>query len=248
MNNTKRFDGKGELYAKSRPSYAAALFAHMKDVLRIPAGSAFADIGSGTGIFSKQLLESDYRVYGVEPNADMRKKAEEKLAGYAGFTSVEGVAADTRLPDGSVDHVTAAQAYHWFDPLAFREECRRILKPGGMVFIVYNFRDESAQYHKDLAELRRRYSPNFRGFYEGMNNEKCRAFFDGECGVFRADNSVTYDHQSYIARLLSSSYSLSESDIRYAAYLEDAERLFERYSNDGTLVVPTATVAYYGTV
>ena len=74
MNNTTRFDGKGEIYAKARPSYATELFDYIKNTLKIPQGSVFADIGSGTGIFTEQLLDCVYRVYAVEPNADMRKK------------------------------------------------------------------------------------------------------------------------------------------------------------------------------
>ena len=131
MNNTTKFDGKGEIYAKARPGYAAGLFDYIKDTLQIPERSVFADIGSGTGIFSEHLLNSGYRVYGVEPNADMRKKAEEKLSRYKAFISVEGTGSNTTMPDQSVDCITTAQAFHWFDAEAFKKECRRIGKPHG---------------------------------------------------------------------------------------------------------------------
>ena len=140
MNYTKRFDGKGEIYAKARPKYAPGLFDYLKSTLKIPAGSVFADIGSGTGIFTGQLLDCGYRVYAVEPSEDMRKKAEEKLSHNKDFISVDGNDADMKLPRGSVDHITAAQAFHWFDAEAFRAECRRVLKPGGKVIIIYNSR------------------------------------------------------------------------------------------------------------
>ena len=71
MTHTNRFDGKGEIYAKARPKYATELFEYLKNVLNIPAGSVFADIGSGTGIFTEQLLGCGYKVYAVEPNDDM---------------------------------------------------------------------------------------------------------------------------------------------------------------------------------
>ena len=51
MTHTNRFDGKSEIYAKARPKYAAELFEYLKNVLNIPAGRVFADIGSETGIF-----------------------------------------------------------------------------------------------------------------------------------------------------------------------------------------------------
>ncbi len=246
MNHTRRFDGKGDLYAKARPKYADALFDHIKNTLHIPAGSVFADIGSGTGIFTEQLLACGYRVYAVEPNADMQQKAEERLSGNAAFVSVNGTERETHLPDNSVDFVTAAQAFHWFDAVAFRTECQRILKPGGKIMLVYNSRDEEAECVKALAALRRKYAPDFHGFSNVISDQACRAFFGGGCSLFRADNSQSYNRQGYIDRVLSSSYSLRENDPGYTAYLEDINRLFDRFSVSGFITVPIDTVAYIG--
>ncbi len=248
MNYTKRFDGKGEIYAKARPKYAPGLFDYLKNTLRIPEGSVFADIGSGTGIFSGQLLDCGYRVFAVEPSGDMRQKAEEKLSSDGNFISVNGSDCQTGLPDRSVDFITAAQAFHWFDPEAFRGECRQILKPGGKVMIVYNFREESAACTKALAELRHKYNPEFHGFSNGISDEKCIAFFEGECDVFRADNTQTYDRQGYVNRALSSSYSLREDDDRYPEYLREIDRIFDMFSADGHIAIPTVTVATIGTI
>lgn len=248
MDNTTRFDGKGEIYAKARPNYAAELFDYFKNTLLISKGSVFADIGAGTGIFSKQLLNAGYRVYAVEPNADMRKRAEEKLSDYKDFTSVDGTDSSTTLLEQSVDCITTAQAFHWFDVIAFKKECQRILRPNGKVIIVYNSRDESIECNKALAGLHRKYCPDFQGFSKGMNDEKCRAFFEGRCGVFRTDNSQTYDRQSYVDRVLSSSYSLREGDAQYAEYLADINRLFDTFSVNGLLTVPILTVAYIGAI
>ena len=171
MNNTKRFDGKGELYAKARPKYAKELFDYMKNVLNIGDDSVFADIGSGTGIFTEQLLEQGYRVYAVEPNADMRKKAEEKLSACSKFNSVNGNDSSTGLPDCSIDYITAAQAFHRFDASAFKKECNRILKPKGRIIIVYNSRDTETECTKALEKLRREYNPEFHGFSNGISDE-----------------------------------------------------------------------------
>lgn len=244
MDYTSRFDGKGEIYAKARPKYAAALFAYFKNALRIPAGSVFADVGSGTGIFTEQLLHCGYRVFAVEPNADMRKQAEEKLSHNENFISVSGSDADMKLPSHSVDYITAAQAFHWFDAEAFRRECRRVLKPGGRVILVYNSRDENAACTRALAALRQSFTPEFHGFSNGISDEACRAFFAESCAVFRADNTQVYDRQGYLNRVLSSSYSLKESDVRYAEYLNEINGIFDRFSADGRITVPTETVAY----
>ena len=248
MDYTNRFDGKGEIYAKARPKYAAALFDYFKNEMNIPAGSVFADVGSGTGIFTKQLIDCGYRVFAVEPNGDMRRKAEEKLNGNDNFTSVTGSEGNMNLPENSVDYVCAAQAFHWFDPEAFKKECTRVLKPGGKVIIVYNSRIESAECNKAIAELRYKYNSEFHGFSNGMNDEKCLSFFSKNGVVFRADNTLTYDRLSYVNRVLSSSYSLKEDDEKYGEYLKEINAIFDRFSKDGFISVPNETVAYIGEV
>ena len=248
MNNTAKSDRISELYAKARPNYAARLFDYIKNILLIGDGSVIADIGSGTGIFSEQLLNNGYRVYAVEPNEDMRKKAEEKLSGHKGFTSVCGSDGQTNLPERSVNCITVAQAFHWFDENAFKKECQRILIPGGKVILVYNTRDESAECNKALADLHHKYCPHFQGFSKGMNDEKCRAFFDGKCEVFRADNNQTYNRQGYINRVLSSSYSLREGDAGYKEYLAAINKLFDYFAANELLTVPMYTIAYIGTI
>lgn len=246
MDHTTRFNGRGDVYARSRPKYAEGLFDYMQRTLGIAAGSTFADVGSGTGIFAGQLLRRGYKVFGVEPNGDMRRCAEEALAGYEGFASVNGTAEHTGLPDRSADHLTAAQAFHWFEPEAFRRECRRVVKPGGYVLLVYNSRGETAPCTRALAELQRRFSPDFRGFSNGMSAEKCAAFFGGACTVYRAGNTQRYDRQSYIDRVLSSSHSPRAGDAGYEAYLSEVCAIFDAFSADGLLTVPADTVAYIG--
>ena len=140
------------------------------------------------------------------------------------------------------------RAFHWFDAIAFKQECQRILRPNGKVIIVYNTRDESAECNKALAGLHRKYCPEFQGFSKGMNDEKCRAFFEGRCTVFRSDNSQTYNRQRYINRVLSSSYSLCGGDAQYAEYLAGINRLFDVFSVNGLLTVPMLTAAYIGTI
>lgn len=246
MNHTNRFDGKGDIYAKARPKYANELFIYLKNTMQIGTDRVFADIGSGTGIFTEQLLNCGYTVYAVEPNADMRRKAEEKMSNCNRFHSIHGTAGNTTLEDSSIDCITAAQAFHWFDAAAFQTECRRILKPGGKILLVYNSRDIQAECTKALAELRQEYNPDFHGFSNGINSGICCSFFNHKCTVLQWDNSLTYDRQGYIDRLLSSSYSLREDHPRYAEYLESIHRLFERFAVDGKITIPVNTVAYIG--
>lgn len=246
MNNTKRFDGKGEIYAKARPKYAQELLEYIKNTLNIPDGSVFADIGSGTGIFTEQLLDCGYTVYAVEPNNDMRKKADDKLLGRKGYTSVEGTDSRTTLPDSSVDYITAAQAFHWFDSENFKKECKRILKPNGKVMIVYNLYDKEAESNKALEKLRGEFSSEFHGFSGGIGDEACRMFFNNNCDVFRCDNIISYDRQGYIDRLMSSSYSPKENDKRWSEYIDSINDMFDRFQENGAVKIYYHTVAYIG--
>jgi SAM-dependent methyltransferase len=139
MDNTTVFSTRGESYDRTRPGYPEALIDYLYTDQLFSEASAIADIGSGTGKFAQQLLVRGSRVFCVEPNDEMRQIAERKLSYYQGFISVNGTASFTGIKE-KVGAVTAAQAFHWFDRNAFREECRRLLRPGGKVFLIWNFR------------------------------------------------------------------------------------------------------------
>lgn len=248
MDNTNRFDKKAEIYAKSRPKYALELLDYLKSSLDISSSSVIADIGSGTGIFTEQLLSLGCKVFGVEPNDDMRKKAEEKLITNKNFISFNGNAESTGLEDNSIDLISASQAFHWFNENEFKSECKRILKPDGKVAIIYNSRDENAPCTKALYNLRAKYNPEFHGFSNGINSQKCIDFFDGNCDIFSVDNTQIYNRQNYINRVLSSSYSLKIGDKNYEKYLAEINEIFDTYSSNGFISIPTKTIAYTGTL
>lgn len=232
MDSTGKFTGKGAVYAAARPRYAEGLFAYLADEAGLASGALVADVGSGTGIFSEQLLDAGFRVIGVEPNSDMREQAERALGGRQGHRSVCGTADATGLPDASVDCVTAAQAFHWFDVDAFKRECRRILKPGGIVAIVYNMRDTESPYMQAFAELTRRFHPAFKGFSNGLDEAELPAFFNGRCEVRWWENPQLLTREAFITRALSSSRTPREGDASYPQYLEELDALFDRFAEE----------------
>ena len=89
---------------------------------RLSAGQAVADVGSGTGLLSRLFLSAGCRVFGVEPNREMRLAGEAELAGSPGFTSIDGTAEATTLLPDSVNWVVAGQAFHWFNRDLARQE------------------------------------------------------------------------------------------------------------------------------
>ena len=250
MDATKKFDGRAADYTVGRPGYAQELIDHIYQNCGIPKEAAFADIGSGTGKFSKYLLDRGSVVYCVEPNPDMRKTAEAELAIYPNFHSVPGNAEETTLEAESVDCITVAQAFHWFDVEKFRSECRRIIRKDGPIFLIWNSRNTDDPLNQELYAINAECCPAFKGFNGGIkkDDERIREFFYGRYEYAAFDNPLHLDRTRFIARSLSSSYSLKEGDDGYGPYLQKLNDLFDKYENDGMVLIPNKSAAYIGRV
>lgn len=250
--NEKRFSGKGKAYSKFRPSYPKEFLDYLYNEIGFCKNNVVADIGSGTGIFTKQLLEKGSTVYAVEPNEDMRKRAEENLKDYNNFFSISAAAENTGLEEKSVDFVTAAQAFHWFDKPAFKAECKRILKPGGKIILVWNTRDTESIITKENEKIDIQFCKNFNGYCGGisgpLNQENIDEFFCGNYELKLFENPLVYDREGFIGRNLSSSYAPKESDEAYEEYIAALSDMFDKFSVDGVIKYPFYTQSYIGEV
>jgi len=130
----ERYSYKTEDYAKYRPNFPAEIVEFLYSNGTITDTSIIADIGSGTGRFTRLLLEKGNLVYGVEQNNEMRLKAEELLSQFSNFISIAGSAEKTILDDKSLDLITVAQAFHWFNKGKCLSEFKRIIRDNGKVF------------------------------------------------------------------------------------------------------------------
>lgn len=130
------FTQQADAYAASRPGYPREIVDRLVQHTGAKAGDAVADIGAGTGIFTRLLWERGFRVTAVEPNAAMRDKAD----AMPGVTWVDGTFESSGLPSESQRWVTAAQSFHWADPTRALSELHRILAPGGHFTAIYNNR------------------------------------------------------------------------------------------------------------
>lgn len=248
MDNTKKFSGRADDYTKGRPGYPSAFIDFLYNDYGFSELSVIADIGAGTGKFSKQLLDRGSMVYCVEPNNDMRAIAEKELSNYSKFISVKGSADNTMLDDSSIDFVTAAQAFHWFDANKFHEECKRILKPDGKIILVWNTRDMSSEFNVKSYEIYRKYCPDFKGYHGGMkdDDERISNFFNNDFKKISFENPIAFTKDRFITRSLSASYSLKNGDNGFEDYVEELEDLFERYCINGLVTMKNNTVAYIG--
>lgn len=248
MANETLFTAKADDYASARPGYAPEA---VEFVTRnfLHAGDIVADIGSGTGIFTREFLRRGYVCYAVEPNDAMRIKAEEALGADARFHSVAAPAEKTGLPDHSIHLVTAASALHWFDADAFREECRRILVPGGVVCALMNVReyDEFTTKQHDIAAAYCRGFSSLRHGYEKTERAVDAFFTEGwERRMF--DFPLTYTVEKFVTRSLSSSYAPDPGTEAYERYAAALAKLAEEYSTDGKVIAANKTALFWGHV
>jgi SAM-dependent methyltransferase len=245
---TQRFSSRVENYVRYRPGYPREVLELLRAECGLTADSVIADVASGTGIFTRLLLENGNRVYGVEPNAAMRKAGEEFLASFPRFHSVAGTAEATTLPDHSLDIVTAAQAAHWFDPQKTRSEFRRILKPGRWAVFLWNERSvDATPFLCEYERLLQTYGTDYHEVRHERTTAAMDAFFAASpFAERRFETSQELDYPGMEGRLLSSSYTPQPEQPQYAPMLAELRRIFELYQSAGVIALQYCTRVYYG--
>lgn len=245
-NPTGRFTGLAGLYARCRPGYPDEALDFIQDRCRLGPGSVLVDVGCGTGISSRLFAARGLRVVGIEPNAEMRAKAEAEPLPELAYR--DGRAEATGLPDAFADAVLVAQAFHWFEPAAALAEFHRILRPGGAAALLGNERDESdpctAAYGDVLrsgpgaAELERqraqapeaiRHSPHFTAAL---------------VGTFAYAQEL--DEEGLLGRAFSASYAPRRDEPAAGPFAEALRQVFARYQHQGRVLLRYTTTVYVG--
>lgn len=219
--NTENFTGKAEAYAKGRPGYPKAAIEAILSLA--PSGTVFADIGAGTGKFTVKLAEHGYSVFAVEPNADMRRQLTITLAPFQNVKIMDGISEATTLPDHSVDILTVAHALHWFNLNAFRSECRRVVRPGGLVIAIYN--------HEPGREMTDSYKQTVDEFFTNPT-------------TWEFPNQMEYTRDNWLAYIASQDDSPLPTDPGYDAHIAAINAVFDRDSVDGLLHLDRVTKVY----
>lgn len=247
MQPTERFSDRVENYRRYRPSYPTEVIELIRETANLEAGAAVADIGSGTGILTRLLLDAGWDVFAVEPNEPMRHAAEDDLCSKARFHSIAARAEATGLPATSIGAITCAQAFHWFDREKARYEFARILKPEGWVFAIWNERqmgsDFDRVYHEILASL----GHAFEGVRDRAEDKQLDEFFRaGTYRTTRFPNPTRMDWAALRGRFLSSSYVPAEGDPRLPQLLTQLEAIFHEHQRDGHVVHEQTANVYFG--
>lgn len=246
-----RFSDRADAYVRGRPGYPEDAVTFATEGL--PLQARVVDVGAGTGILTQQLLERGLDVIALEPNPAMRAAATRELARHVGVEVRDGTAEVMGLPDQSVDLVTCAQTFHWLDPVAFRRECLRVLRPSdGRVAILWNQRrrDDSAfarayeafleEHGVDYAAVSARYDdPAALAAFYGDRPAPWRRVFP---------HTHRLDLDALLARAASSSYLPGPDDPRHGAMVAALRALFARHAGTVTGGVPATVEMGYDCV
>jgi ubiquinone/menaquinone biosynthesis C-methylase UbiE len=248
MDPLQRFSTRADNYVKYRPTYPAGVIEILKSRCGLTETSVIADVGSGTGILTKLLLDNGNVVFAIEPNAAMRLAAEQLLSYTVGFNSVDANAEATTLPAHSVDFVTAAQAFHWFDRIKAKREFARLLKPSGWVVLIWNERRlDSTAFLRAYEDLLLRYGTDYQNVrHENVTGEIAEFFAPDTFELQTLENAQQFDFEALKGRLLSSSYAPDSDHPNFAAMLNELEEIFKANEKEGIVSFEYETKVYYG--
>jgi ubiquinone/menaquinone biosynthesis C-methylase UbiE len=245
---TARFSDRVENYVRYRPGYPPEVLDLLRSECGLQPSHMVADIASGTGVFTRLLLENGNSVFAVEPNAEMRATGMHELEGYARLVSVAGTAEETTLRSASVDFVTAAQAAHWFDLPRARAEFARILKPEGWSVLIWNERrTATTPFLRDYEQLLLTYGTDYKEVRHERTTAVIHEFFAPvRCEERIFDLRQKLDYRGAAGRLLSSSYAPLEGHPSHAPMMQELQRIFRAHAKDDEVEFEYNTRVYYG--
>jgi SAM-dependent methyltransferase len=157
-----------EAYEQGRPTYPPKAVARLARELHLGPGRVVLDLAAGTGKLTALLVGTGAEVLAVEPVAEMRAALEQALPGVP---AMPGTAEAIPLGTGSVDAVTAGQAFHWFRGEEALAEIHRVLRPGGGLGLLWNVRDAGVPWVARLSELMEPHRGDAPGYRSGAWQE-----------------------------------------------------------------------------
>lgn len=245
---TRRFSDRVRTYVRARPGYPPEVIQALRDRVGLGPGTVVADVGAGTGIFTRLLAATGARVHAVEPNEAMLGALIESLGHTSNVRTHRRPAEATNLSPASIDLVTAAQAFHWFDREAVGTEFRRILRPGGSVAIIWNGRTTGTPFAAAYDDLLRRWATDLGEVDHRLipRDAVVEFFGGGPVELVEVDNHQLLDHQGLRDRLLSSSYAPAPGHPDHLPMLADLDRLFEAHATEGLVRLDYTTELHLG--
>ena len=225
-------------YERARPSYPASAIDLIIRECGIGPGVRVLDLAAGTGKLTRLLAPSGAALVAVEPVAAMR---EQFVAVAPDVAVLDGTAEAIPLPDSSVDVVTVAQAFHWFDPPVALTEIARVLRPGGSLVLVWNVRNEAVDWVRQFTNLTversggRPYTRYHVKLTAGESMTRDHVADIGSTGLFgpvaeaRLDNPQDASVDIVVGRAASTSFVSALPTAARATLLADVRTMLERH-------------------
>ena len=187
------------------------------------------------------------QLYALEPNAHMRGVLRQNLAAFPHARIIAATAEATGLPDQCADAIVIAEAYHWFDNEAARAELRRILAPGGQVFLLWNhFSGNTWDAEQQAIQQQYRTAPRLP---QVPGSSRADALFGpGQWQRHTFDNTIRQTLQRFLGGMSSASFAPEEDTAPGRAFLQECRALFDRHAEDGLLTTHIVTVCYAGSI
>ncbi|MHB1921047.1 MAG: class I SAM-dependent methyltransferase [Chitinophagaceae bacterium] len=248
FDSKQRFSDRVEDYLRYRPDYPSRIPLLLQEEIGFSSQWKVADIGSGTGICTELFLRQGNLVYGVEPNPEMSKAAKSRLAAYPNFIDLEGSAEETGLPDGSIDLILVAQAFHWFDAQVTKKEFSRIITPSGFVVLIWNERRTDTAFLKGYESLVRQYATDYAQVdHRQIGSRQLQEFFGPHLmKQYEIEHQQQLNLEGLQGRLLSSSYMPRSPHPVYKEMIRNLEALFDRHQQKGGVTIFYTTKIYVG--
>lgn len=240
------FGAGAAVYAAARPDYPPGLATWLRAEIGLAAGSVVVDLGAGTGKFVPLLRGTGASVIAVEPVAAMRERLS---ADQPGSDVRAGTAEHLPLPDAAADAVICAQAFHWFATGAALAGIRRVLKPGGVLGLVWNVRDERVPWVAALTALLARYEGDAPRYHTGAWRRLFPAPGFGRLAAAEFRHGHTGPPERVIVdRLLSVSFIAAlpaEEQRRFAAGVRAVLAATPELATKDEVTFPYVTAAYW---
>ena len=161
---TGGYGRSADSYVRGRPDYPPAALDWLRSDLGLGPGQTALELGSGTGKFTRLLVETGADIAAVEPVAAMLDELRRSLPAV---TALQGTAQRIPAADASADAVICAQAFHWFASADSLAEIHRVLKPGGMLGLIWNVRDQPVGWVAELTRIMAPYEGDAPRYYKG---------------------------------------------------------------------------------
>jgi len=244
------YANKSEIYDSARPSYPQEAILFIQRQLDLSLGLPVLDVGSGTGILTRQLAATGMPMIGIEPDANMLAKAKANN-GQPSATYRSGTAEQLGAAPCSVAALVCGQSFHWFEPGKTQTEFRRVLATDNPVILIWNIRSPDCDefhraYEQLLNDVFERYAETLQ--IDEALERRVQQFFSGPYEERTFHNSQQLSESGLLERTLSCSYAAQPGTLEYRTASNALNALHQEYQQNGLVSLNYKTRVVYGRI